>query len=86
MGWYLMSITMGYIKGNLPKSKSEFNFPTATVVFSSKNPKKPVWKKFNERCYYKAVTIILEEKQNFTINPKILIIKHNLYCCILEEG
>lgn len=34
----------------------------------------------------KAVTIILDEKQNFTINSKILIIKHNLYCCILEGG
>lgn len=33
MGWLLMSITMGYIKGNLPRSKSEFNFLTSTVIF-----------------------------------------------------
>lgn len=75
---------MGYIKGNLPRSKSKFNFLTSAVVFCQQ--KKLFEKNLMKDATDKAVTIILDEKQNFTINSKILIIKHNLYCCILEEG
>lgn len=69
MGWFLMSITTGYIKGNLPRSKSEFNFLLSTVVFCQQK-KKLFEKNLMKDATGKAVTIILDKMQNFTINSE----------------